>query len=138
MTREQRDSFSAIQSMIRTLLETRQLARGDIFQQTQKLVIANSVEHEKTREEFKTSMDKGERKRMTAAFMRSLSFLEMQNRYSTIVEPHERTFRWIFEKSEKYAFPWSNFVDWLQHGNGVYWVNGKAGSGKSTLYEIYR
>ena len=29
--------------------------------------------------------------------------------------------------------PWSNFVDWLEHGDGVYWINGKAGSGKSTL-----
>jgi hypothetical protein len=28
---------------------------------------------------------------------------------------------------------WSNFIDWLRDGDGVYWVNGKAGSGKSTL-----
>lgn len=28
---------------------------------------------------------------------------------------------------------WSNFVDWLEHGKDVYWLNGQPGSGKSTL-----
>ena len=29
--------------------------------------------------------------------------------------------------------PWPNFVDWLENGQGAYWINGKPGSGKSTL-----
>jgi hypothetical protein len=29
--------------------------------------------------------------------------------------------------------PWSSFVDWLEHGEGIYWVSGKPGSGKTTL-----
>lgn len=29
--------------------------------------------------------------------------------------------------------PWPDFLDWLEHGQGVYWMNGKPGSGKSTL-----
>ncbi|KAF7510814.1 hypothetical protein GJ744_005914 [Endocarpon pusillum] len=33
----------------------------------------------------------------------------------------------------KRSQPWSSFVDWLEQGNGVYWINGKPGSGKSTL-----
>ena len=28
---------------------------------------------------------------------------------------------------------WDSFSDWLRSGTGVYWINGKAGSGKSTL-----
>ena len=28
---------------------------------------------------------------------------------------------------------WNNFSRWLKYGNSVYWINGKAGSGKSTL-----
>ena len=28
---------------------------------------------------------------------------------------------------------WDDFGVWLQFGKGIYWVNGKAGSGKSTL-----
>jgi ABC-type molybdenum transport system ATPase subunit/photorepair protein PhrA len=26
-----------------------------------------------------------------------------------------------------------SFVDWLEKGDGIYWINGKGGSGKSTL-----
>ncbi|KAE9371246.1 hypothetical protein N431DRAFT_558808 [Stipitochalara longipes BDJ] len=29
--------------------------------------------------------------------------------------------------------PWSDFAKWLKSGQGIYWINGKAGSGKSTL-----
>ena len=28
---------------------------------------------------------------------------------------------------------WPNFVTWLEHGEEIYWLNGKPGSGKSTL-----
>lgn len=28
---------------------------------------------------------------------------------------------------------WDNFAEWLRSGSKVYWINGKAGSGKSTL-----
>jgi hypothetical protein len=57
----------------------------------------------------------------------------MRYRYEAVAEAHKATFKWIFEDAEAYAFPWSNFVDWLHHGDGVYWINGKAASGKSTL-----
>ncbi|KAF6240493.1 hypothetical protein HO173_001161 [Letharia columbiana] len=41
------------------------------------------------------------------------------------------TFEWMFEepKAETKPLPWTNFVEWLRHGDGIYWVNGKAGSG---------
>jgi hypothetical protein len=57
----------------------------------------------------------------------------MRDRHETVAEAHKATFRWIFEGADAYAHPWSNFVDWLHHGDGVYWINGKAASGKSTL-----
>lgn len=31
---------------------------------------------------------------------------------------------------------WSNFVAWLEYGKGIYWLNGKLGSGKSTLMKF--
>jgi NACHT domain len=34
---------------------------------------------------------------------------------------------------DKRGQTWSDFVDWLEHGEGIYWINGKPGSGKSTL-----
>ena len=34
---------------------------------------------------------------------------------------------------QKLAPRWDDFASWLKSGHGVYWINGKAGSGKSTL-----
>lgn len=49
-----------------------------------------------------------------------------------------RTFDWIFrpvEETSQYAegIRWADFSEWLRSGKGVYWISGKAGSGKSTL-----
>jgi hypothetical protein len=70
---------------------------------------------------------------LQASFLQSLKFSAMRHRHEAVAEAHKATFKWIFEDAEAYAFPWSNFVDWLHHGDGVYWINGKAASGKSTL-----
>lgn len=65
----------------------------------------------------------------------TLGFAAMQNRQEEVSEAYHTTFEWMFEEPEKETkpLPWTNFVEWLRHGNGIYWVNGKAGSGKSTL-----
>ena len=34
--------------------------------------------------------------------------------------------------------PWSDFTEWLESDQDVYWINGKVGSGKSTLMEYIR
>ncbi len=61
----------------------------------------------------------------------SLRFNEMNTRMNDIAESHAETFHWIFE--EDATGPWDNFSEWLKAGSHVYWINGKAGSGKSTL-----
>lgn len=63
----------------------------------------------------------------------SLWFAEILSREETIVEAHSETFQWIFDKSGKALRPWDNFMDWLESGENIYWMSGKAGSGKSTL-----
>ena len=68
--------------------------------------------------------------------LQSLTFERMSVRHSSIPNAHEKTFRWILHPSR---FPSSDprsevgFRDWLSHGEGTYWISGKAGSGKSTL-----
>lgn len=62
----------------------------------------------------------------------------MDVRYENVEESYPTTFNWIFRptmKTTQYAEGrrWDDFGTWLQHGKGLYWVNGKAGSGKSTL-----
>jgi hypothetical protein len=49
------------------------------------------------------------------------------------VEAHAATFKWVFEEVAPAGQPWSDFAQWLKSGSGIYWINGKAGSGKSTL-----
>jgi ABC-type ATPase involved in cell division len=46
---------------------------------------------------------------------------------------HEKTFDWIFDDVEETAS--NSFCVWLQgtREEGLYWIYGKAGSGKSTL-----
>lgn len=68
-------------------------------------------------------------------FLESLWYPEMRRRRETINEAHARTFRWVFEPdTSSTAVPrWDNFVQWLESGQGTYWISGKAGAGKSTL-----
>ncbi|TVY80314.1 hypothetical protein LSUE1_G006860 [Lachnellula suecica] len=76
--------------------------------------------------------------------LKGLTFLSITDRYDDVEEAHLQTFEWIFERRPSKNRPgdddkkiatkkWSNFVDWLRGGQGVYWINGKAASGKSTL-----
>lgn len=65
--------------------------------------------------------------------LQSLSFPSMNDRQHEVVEAYRTTFDWIFQDPTVHQKPWVNFVIWLRGGSGVYWINGKAGSGKSTL-----
>ena len=65
--------------------------------------------------------------------LESLWFSELHFREETITEAYKKTFQWIFDKSGRAVRPWSNFTSWLEDGEGIYWISGKAGSGKSTL-----
>ena len=66
-------------------------------------------------------------------YLDSLAFPGMRARQEIITEPYSETFQWIFDESGKAVRPWGNFVEWLKNGQGIYWIQGKAGSGKSTL-----
>ncbi len=65
-----------------------------------------------------------------------LSFREMFDRQERIHENYEGTFQWIYDESHDPSKPWDSFSSWLTEGCGVYWVAGKAGSGKSTLMRM--
>lgn len=77
------------------------------------------------------------------SILKGLTFSTITDRYDEVEAAHLQTFEWIFERSPfKAGQPnarkietkrWSNFVDWLRYGRGIYWINGKAASGKSTL-----
>jgi hypothetical protein len=76
-------------------------------------------------------------------FLESLTFMTMKDREEEVPEAHRNTFDWILNQNSSLSQDDSDlpskhdneFVHWLQHDHesGVYWINGKAGSGKSTL-----
>ncbi|CAH0045286.1 unnamed protein product [Clonostachys solani] len=63
----------------------------------------------------------------------SLSFDSIHDRKDSVEMPFKNTFKWIFEEPGSTERPWSNFMTWLRQDSGIYWINGKAASGKSTL-----
>ncbi|KAE9379537.1 hypothetical protein N431DRAFT_327470 [Stipitochalara longipes BDJ] len=74
--------------------------------------------------------------------LHELWFPEMSHRRVEIEEAHKKTFAWLLDYSpaERLCVKqgaegrmWHNFTRWLQEPSGLYWINGKAGSGKSTL-----
>jgi hypothetical protein len=61
-----------------------------------------------------------------------LHFRMINVRMDSVADVHKNTFQWIFKETGE-ARGWDNFIGWLRDGKGCYWINGKAGSGKSTL-----
>jgi tRNA U34 5-carboxymethylaminomethyl modifying GTPase MnmE/TrmE len=64
----------------------------------------------------------------TVRVLKSLHFKQLKERQSEIRQAHTHTFEWVFDLQST-----SNFPSWLQSGNDIYWIEGKPGSGKSTL-----
>ncbi len=66
-----------------------------------------------------------------------LDFRQRTWRYDEVEAAYQKTFEWIF-KDDTDDTPWNSFVDYLS-GTEVslpYFINGKAGSGKSTLMKF--
>ena len=88
--------------------------------------------------------------------LRSLKYDEMNARRSTITPCYSNTYEWVFQdgdstpalevstpsstaapgEAERPTPCWDSFTDWLRSDGQLYWVNGKAGAGKSTLMEF--
>lgn len=59
--------------------------------------------------------------------LKSLQFREMRIRHAEIREAYKDTYEWIFSQEK------TPFKSWLRDDSGIFWISGKAGSGKSTL-----
>jgi len=65
--------------------------------------------------------------------LENLSFASMRDREEEVAEAHRKTFEWIFDSQDSNKVG-SNFLQWLKDDNEIiYWINGKAESGKSAL-----
>lgn len=78
------------------------------------------------------------RRSVDEEILNSLKFHTKTERFEGISEAHAKTFQWIFRDAEISPHAGqvkarNNFPEWLRTGTGIYWINGKAASGKSTL-----
>lgn len=71
--------------------------------------------------------------KLQVRIMNSLRYLGMEDREERITEAYGNTFQWIFENQSHKQVKWSNFKGFLRSSAPLYWITGKAGSGKSTL-----
>ncbi|KAF2653413.1 hypothetical protein K491DRAFT_515569 [Lophiostoma macrostomum CBS 122681] len=72
----------------------------------------------------------------TNSMIRGLRYEYMEVRHHTIKEAHKMTFDWIYSPEGLVSHdPRSKieYKSWLESDQGIYWVTGKPGSGKSTL-----
>jgi len=83
-----------------------------------------SEEHEKE-QKFRNAVNEN--------ILQSLYSPALNERYEVVHEAHTRTFQWIYRPQSDDDAQWDSFVDWLTERDGLYWIHGKAGSGKSTL-----
>lgn len=77
-------------------------------------------------------MDPKRREEVEAQVVASLHYREIEDRQSTIVEAYEKTLQWMFEDAPADRKD-TKFREWLRSDDKLYWITGKAGSGKSTL-----
>lgn len=66
----------------------------------------------------------------------SLYFPRFTVRHAKIPDAHARTFGWAFRDYLTETGQRLYFADWLKSKAGVFWIRGKAGSGKSTLMKF--
>ncbi|KAM5360167.1 hypothetical protein ACJZ2D_013928 [Fusarium nematophilum] len=75
----------------------------------------------------------GPAERIEENILGSLRFPEIEHRFDEVPKEFDTTCRWIFKDPQSHQLRWESFVDWLEQGTEVYWIQGKAASGKSTI-----
>ncbi|KAF6831820.1 small s protein [Colletotrichum musicola] len=71
----------------------------------------------------------------TEKVLDKLWFSRIDDRYEDISRAHRKTFEWIFSEDVELQ-PDCNFLTWAENGDGIYWMSGRAGTGKSTLMKF--
>lgn len=89
-------------------------------------------------EEGSTIALSADMRQLTEQILNCLRFREMAAREATVTDAYHQTFEWIYDEPQGGTLRWDSFIKWLRYGSGLYWINGKAGSGKSTLMKFIK
>jgi hypothetical protein len=97
-----------------------------------------TAEHQETRAYTRTTQEDLEFQRglekMREQLLKSLKDEDMNARKNQIGKADGVTFSSVFDSETD--IPWQGFTDWLCSDAPLYWISGKAGSGKSTLVKF--
>ncbi|KAH8768193.1 hypothetical protein F5883DRAFT_373610, partial [Diaporthe sp. PMI_573] len=66
----------------------------------------------------------------------ALWFSRIADRLDDIKSAHYQTFEWIYSDGKDKGLSSCTFMRWMAGQNGVFWVSGRAGPGKSTLMKF--
>ncbi|KAI7781467.1 hypothetical protein LA080_014643 [Diaporthe eres] len=121
LSMQQSDRLEAIDQGIRSLKLSLQDQQADSEEPRR---VPSTTHIERLTTNMKTTMTEKADALAEQYIVSSLHYSSRTTRYQDIPAASRDTFEWIYE---------STFVDWLQNGEGVFWITGKAGSGKSTL-----
>lgn len=143
--REEMMGITVTVSQILSRLEDERQATHDLHLQTRSALLEEICKRNKTRYKISDEIVSGIemlsvsrcaedrlRDEVGMAILKCLTYDEMTNRFEDVDEAHPETFEWAFSAPAEDQ-SWSDLSYWLRGGDGVYWVNGKAGSGKSTF-----
>ena len=120
------------------------LTLGSAKEQSLHITTRAEVGYKITKEHLRTRQQIGEKidalaqrtveSQRREAVLDSLFFPDFKARKESVDAAHTNTFKWIFEEQHSGSdHSWHDFGDWLRNGSTIYWIHGKAGSGKSTL-----
>ncbi|KAN0108768.1 hypothetical protein V8E51_008510 [Hyaloscypha variabilis] len=129
-----------IQNVVINGVPSHMVSQEDVSEKFGAMVTASQNELYKNLREFFAELAREQKElrelRIKLSVLENLRFATMSIRQETISVAYQNTFEWIFRDPVAHQKPWSNFDQWLESGNGIYWINGKAGSGKSTLMKF--
>ena len=120
------DNLQLLQSQLLAILEV------------QKKSSAKVEESERISSKCLSLVEEGRNVATAQKILKSLHYKTIKTRQVNVKEAHAETFEWIFNDPEDPVKPRTRFKEWIQSEskNGIYWISGKAGSGKSTLMKF--
>ncbi|KAI4617906.1 hypothetical protein J4E83_006238 [Alternaria metachromatica] len=122
-----------------SIVESNKQLGTTITSQTEKIIQRQEIESSLASKRYNETLhaitkqrsEKYSIKDVPRAITNKLNFSRKDDRFDDIEPAHRNNFNWALEKRDSSS--WPSLADWLRQDGGVYWINGKAGSGKSTL-----
>ncbi len=97
-------------------------------------VLAEIYKEEAARDSSSIPMlDPARERDMQQRFLQRLRFPRMEDRKAEIRDAYGSSFKWILESGADTRSAGAGFRDWLSNPQGLFWISGKPGAGKSTL-----